>query len=347
MPTTKLKNGQLPDTISSKTVDNTNTINTTTTNLKITGGTNGQVLSTDGSGNLSWATAGGVSDGDKGDITVSSSGSTWTIDNDAITYAKIQNVSAARLLGRGPASAGDVQEISTGTGLQISGTTLSTTTAAVTNGDKGDITVSNSGATWTIDNGVVTYAKMQNVSASSVLLGRATAGSGVVEEITLGSGLSLSGATLSASSLNTPLAVVTKTADETITSSTTLQNDDHLTYSNFSFLSGVYYYIKFELLLSRTSAVNSVSLKFGFAGRAISYIAQLGTTNAAKCDGVASAVATHVQGDSDAFVPVELAIAFHNQGFTGPHTFMWAQDTSSTTGLVLRKGSKMIIWQVT
>lgn len=59
MPTTKLKNGQLPDTISSKTVDNTNDINTTTTRLKITGGSNGQVLSTDGSGNLSWATAGG------------------------------------------------------------------------------------------------------------------------------------------------------------------------------------------------------------------------------------------------------------------------------------------------
>jgi hypothetical protein len=59
MPITKLKNGQLPDTISSKTVDNTNDINTTTTRLKITGGSNGQVLSTDGSGNLSWATAGG------------------------------------------------------------------------------------------------------------------------------------------------------------------------------------------------------------------------------------------------------------------------------------------------
>jgi hypothetical protein len=60
MPITKLKNGQLPDTLSSKTVDNTNAINTTTTNLKITGGTNGQVLSTDGSGNLSWTTAGGL-----------------------------------------------------------------------------------------------------------------------------------------------------------------------------------------------------------------------------------------------------------------------------------------------
>jgi hypothetical protein len=56
--------------------------------------------------------SGGVSDGDKGDITVSASGATWTIDNDAVTYAKIQNVSATdRLLGRSTAGAGDVEEI--------------------------------------------------------------------------------------------------------------------------------------------------------------------------------------------------------------------------------------------
>jgi hypothetical protein len=57
--------------------------------------------------------------------------------------------------------------------------------AGVTDGDKGDITVSSSGATWTIDNDVVTYAKMQNVSATDKLLGRSTAGAGDVEEIAL------------------------------------------------------------------------------------------------------------------------------------------------------------------
>ena len=70
--------------------------------------------------------------------------------------------------------------------------------SGVSDGDKGDITVSGVGTVWTIDNDVVTYAKMQNVSTNNRLLGRATAGAGDVEEITLGTNLSFTGTTLNA-----------------------------------------------------------------------------------------------------------------------------------------------------
>ena len=50
-------------------------------------------------------------------------------------------------------------------------------------GDYGDITVSSSGAAWAVDSGAITYAKIQDVSATNTLLGRKTAGAGVVEEL--------------------------------------------------------------------------------------------------------------------------------------------------------------------
>ena len=173
--------------------------------------------------------SGGVSDGDKGDIVVSGSGATWTIDSAVLTTAGrnlIDDADAAAqrttlglgtlavrndvrlnqaevtgplpfskltpstvasvLLGRGGASgAGDFQEITLGTNLSMSGTTLNASggSGTLSDGDKGDITVSGSGATWTIDNDAVTYAKIQNVTNSRIL-GRATAGAGDVEELT-------------------------------------------------------------------------------------------------------------------------------------------------------------------
>lgn len=67
---------------------------------------------------------GGISDGDKGDITVSGSGSVWTIDNDIVTFPKLQNIATARLLGRSSSGAGDIEEIQIGSGLSLSGGTL-------------------------------------------------------------------------------------------------------------------------------------------------------------------------------------------------------------------------------
>lgn len=52
-------------------------------------GSAGQLLQSDGDGTLSWATTGNLTDGDKGDITVASSGSSWTIDENAVDQANL------------------------------------------------------------------------------------------------------------------------------------------------------------------------------------------------------------------------------------------------------------------
>ena len=199
-----------------------------------------------------------------GDVTIGNTGITYLTDNavtnaklassavattniidDAITYAKMQNVTGQRLLGRWTATDGNAEEITIGTGLTLSGGSLYSSAVTTVTGSSlnsgrmwvgdasnaaqavvltGDVTIGNTGITYLTDNAVtsakinanavtnaklandavgttnviddaVTFAKMQNVN-SGVLVGRSTAAAGDMEQITIGTGLTLSGGSL-------------------------------------------------------------------------------------------------------------------------------------------------------
>jgi hypothetical protein len=105
-------------------------------------------------------------------------------DSDAITSDLplsnfTQAGAASRLLGRGSAGgAGDYEPLTIGASMVMNGTVLER--AALT----GDVTASQNSNDTTIANDAVSYAKMQNISATSRVLGRITSGAGDTEELT-------------------------------------------------------------------------------------------------------------------------------------------------------------------
>ena len=188
----------------------------------------------------------GLTDGDKGDIDVTSSGSVWSLDtnsvmtidvqDNAITNAKLADMANSTFKGRTTAGTGDPEDLTVAqakTLLNLSGTNTGDQTITLT----GDVTGSGTGSfATTISNDVVTYAKLQNVTGNAVLANTA-ATSGDVQEIilsasqlvgrgssgnasaiTLGTGLSMSGAQLNVSDQSATNELQTlSTATNTVT----------------------------------------------------------------------------------------------------------------------------------
>lgn len=98
---------------------------------------------------------------------------------DTIGNLTENSVRVATLAGAGMTKTGGTFDVACLTGLGCNADSVQ-----IADRDFGDITTTSSGSVWTIDNDVVTYAKMQNVSATSRILGRITAAAGDTEELT-------------------------------------------------------------------------------------------------------------------------------------------------------------------
>ena len=133
--------------------------------------------------------------------------STSQIENGAVTLAKMADMATGSLIYRKTAGTGapEVQTLATlKTDLGLTGTNSGDQTITLT----GDVTGSGTGSfAATIANDAVTYAKIQNVTDAR-LIGRSAGSAGDAQEITVGSGLTLSGGSLTRSAITTTKTIV-------------------------------------------------------------------------------------------------------------------------------------------
>jgi hypothetical protein len=177
--------------------------------INIIDGTNVTTTVADDAGNnrvnvtIAATGGGGVADGDKGDITVSGAGATWSIDAAAVTLADMANLAQDQVIGRVTASTGvpetftvtsAARTVLDDTSVAAMRTTLGaaggTGTANGTNtGDQtitltSDVTGSGTGSfATTIANNAVTNAKSADMAVNTVKC-RITTGTGDPEDCT-------------------------------------------------------------------------------------------------------------------------------------------------------------------
>lgn len=147
------------------------------------------------------ASTGGVSDGDKGDITVSASGATWTIDPAAVLNSQLADMATKTYKGRTSALTGVPENVAVATvktdlalvkadvGLgSVDNTADSAKPVSTTQQTALDLKANLAGPTFTgtvtLPNATVTLAMMANMATASLIY-RKTAGAGVPEVNTL------------------------------------------------------------------------------------------------------------------------------------------------------------------
>ena len=161
-------------------------------------GTNGFQLSTDGAGTLTWTASGALTDGDKGDITVSNSGATFTIDNDVVGLAQLAHMPTARVIGRTTSGNGSPELLTiSGTGsvaMTNTPTLVTPVLGAATATSINGITISAGGSgTLTMAGSIDTSVGGGNIETHNNGGGIFTyGGGGVISTSTSGGGISTS-----------------------------------------------------------------------------------------------------------------------------------------------------------
>jgi hypothetical protein len=134
--------------------------------------------------------------------------------------------------------------------------------------------------------------------------------------------------------------VVSKTANESVTNSTTLQDDNHLYYESFD--SAKTYYIVFELMVTKTGFLTNPQLKFSFsAGANGAYYAPF-DANFREAFYVTSITAPAILNNSAHPVIFYASLS----GYSGTGKLMWAQASAGNDAITVMKYSKMTIYDL-
>jgi hypothetical protein len=112
-----------------------------------------------------------------GALAVKNTVATADHDNDSVTFAKMQNINTSRLLGRTTAAAGDIEEISVGSGLALAAGVLSsssTVQAALFQDQKADGTAGGGSTTGSWQTRVLNTSVFNNITGASLASNQVT-----------------------------------------------------------------------------------------------------------------------------------------------------------------------------